>query len=427
MKISFSKLVSISVLAIMMTMCVPPAEDPDAIDAAEQARLDSLREVRCPRLMSSAAEYYRNQDWKETVDIYGQILDMGCDQWNPAFAPPQEIYLYYAIAYEFLGRFDSSEYILLKGLKSPALTDDPNLIKRLAYSYKKQNKQEDEIIERERLMDIDPADTENLMELVEAYGKLGDCDRQIDILRNILEIEPNNEIAKGELVVAYESCGRDILEIYAERCESNPENISFCLDYADKLVDADRADEAISVLQGVISIDNTSKIAYKRLAKAYETIDDLENASRSYEELFKIDPRDVSIALKVSEVNTLAEDFGKAIHWADKAIQISDESGDALGQKGQVYYKALSYCRSEDISDSDRIVAAFAYKYFKQAEEKGNRKYRGSITWLEDNEVLFEKANWFMLDNEKKRRGWVKPESSCYKWVNEKLDKEPSW
>ena len=51
---------------------------------------------------------------------------------------PEEVYQYYAIAFEYLGKFDSSEYVLLKGLQ--LLPDNINLRKRLAYSYKKQGK-----------------------------------------------------------------------------------------------------------------------------------------------------------------------------------------------------------------------------------------------------------------------------------------------
>ena len=43
----------------IITMCVPPQDKSDADFAKEKTRLDSLRNVRCPRLMSSAAEYYR--------------------------------------------------------------------------------------------------------------------------------------------------------------------------------------------------------------------------------------------------------------------------------------------------------------------------------------------------------------------------------
>jgi hypothetical protein len=53
---------------MMIMMCVPPG-DTGTTTAQDKKRLDSLRKVRCPRLMSSAAEYYRNRDWKQTVKI----------------------------------------------------------------------------------------------------------------------------------------------------------------------------------------------------------------------------------------------------------------------------------------------------------------------------------------------------------------------
>ena len=134
-------------------MCMPPA-DSGKDPAANKKRLDSLRNLRCPRLMSSAAEYYRNRDWKQTVKIYKEITTLDCDEWNPVYAPPQEIYQYYAIAYEQMGKFDSAEYVLLDGLQK--LPENIELRKRLAYSYKKQGKFSNEIIEYERLVDMDP-------------------------------------------------------------------------------------------------------------------------------------------------------------------------------------------------------------------------------------------------------------------------------
>ena len=112
----------------MFYMCVPP-EESSSQTAVDKAKLDSLRKVRCPRLMSSAAEYYRNRDWKQTVRIYREITSLNCDEWNPVYAPPQEIYQYYAIAYEQMGRFDSSEFVLLDGLQK--LPNNVELRKRL--------------------------------------------------------------------------------------------------------------------------------------------------------------------------------------------------------------------------------------------------------------------------------------------------------
>ena len=74
----YNKLTFISAVMLTITMCVPPA-DTGATTAQDKKRLDSLRNVRCPRLMSSAAEYYRNRDWKQTVKIYEEITTLDCD------------------------------------------------------------------------------------------------------------------------------------------------------------------------------------------------------------------------------------------------------------------------------------------------------------------------------------------------------------
>ena len=57
-----------------------------------------------------------------------------------------------------------------------------------------------------------------------------------------------------------------------------------------------------------------------------------------YEELFKIDPRDVRVAINISDVYLDNSDYRQAIKWADKATDIDPRSADALGQKGKVYY-----------------------------------------------------------------------------------------
>ena len=83
----------------IVTMCVPPKDKSDVEFAKERAKLDSLRGVRCPRLMSSAAEYYRNRDWKQTIRVYSEITDLSCDEWNVIYAPQEEIYQYYSFEY----------------------------------------------------------------------------------------------------------------------------------------------------------------------------------------------------------------------------------------------------------------------------------------------------------------------------------------
>ncbi len=418
------RIILISFLGVFVSMCIPPSSGPTKEDIAEQARLDSLRETRCPRLMSSAAEYYRNRDWNATLRIYREIIDLGCDDFDANLAPPEEIYQYYAIAYEQLAKFDSSEYVLLKGLQK--MPENIEMRKRLAYSYKKQGLVEKQIIEYERLLDIAPNDQTIMFELSQLYRNEERHDDQIYVLEKLLKIDPLNEIALADLANAYIKVDKDPLEIYVSKYQNNP-TASNGLQLSDQLVGNNRIPEAIDVLRSVLRSETSNKLAFRKLGEAYHLNDQLPEASGAYEDLFKLDPWGYQVAIKISEVNIEYEDFGKALRWAEKAIQVSKSASDALGLKGNVYYKAFQACRTPEISSDDRIVATLAKKYFDLAEQKGNRRYARFSNWLVTNEVLFTRANWFMLDSQKKGRGYVIPGNDCYQWVEERLEKDPAW
>ena len=415
----FQNLMLLGVASIFMTMCTPPDQSGADEDLAEQARQDSIRTVRCPRVFSSAAEFYKNRDWAATVRAYDELTDLGCDRDDP-----QEVYLYYAIAYEYMGKYDSSATVLLKGLTF--LPDNVDLRKRLAFAYEKQGMLDLQMDELDRLSFLAPEDIDIKDKLAKLYGDQERFDDQISVLKDLLEIQPNNEAAQSDLAQAYEKSGRDPLDVYKNRFDNNQDNVSYGLDYADKLMIADRPNDAIDILKQVVDVDPSSKVAYRKLAQSYDSNDRLKDAAQTYERLFKLDPRDFRVAIKISDVYVEDQDFKSAFNWADKAVTLSDE-GEAYGAKGNVYYKAFQSCRSGEISVDDRVIATLSHKLFEIAEEKGFSRYSGSKEWLKENEVLFGKAQWFMMDADVKNNGFIKASSSCYKWVNEKLNKGKGW
>jgi tetratricopeptide (TPR) repeat protein len=415
----FQNLLLLGVASIFMTMCAPPEQSDADADLAEQARQDSIRKIRCPRVFSSAAEFYKNRDWPSTIRAYDELIDLGCDK-----DEPQEVYLYYAIAYEYMGKYDSSATVLLKGLRF--LPDNIDLRKRLAFSYEKQGLIDLQMDELDRLSFLAPEDIDIKDNLAKLLGAQERYDDQISVLKDLLEIKPNNEAAQSDLAQAYEKSGRDPLDVYKNRLDNNPDNVSYGLDYADKLIVADRANDAIDVLQQVVDVDPSSKVAYRKLAQAYDSSDRLKDAARTYERLFKLDPRDFRVAIKISDVYVEDQDYNSAFNWADKAVTLSSE-GEAFAAKGNVYYKAFQSCRSGEISVDDRVIATLAYELFIQAEENGFSRYSGSKEWLKVNEVLFGKAQWFMMDADIKNKGFIKASSACYKWVSEKLNKGKGW
>ncbi len=408
---------------LILVMCAPPG--PSADDIAERARQDSLRNVRCPRLMSSAAEYYHARDWNATVRVYSEVVELGCDEWDPTYAPPEEIYQYYAIAYEQLGKFDSSEYVLLLGVDE--IPNNLDLRERLAYAYERQGKTEQEIVEYERILDeLDPNNIRVMEKLAKLYRKDRRYEEEVRILQKLIAVDPKNEGAIADLATALEKTGKDPLEVYQNKFDNNPTGTN-AIQLADAYLDNDRVDEAIDVLKSVYRKEPDNKLIFNKLGTAYILNDDFKNASWAYEQVFAIDPRDNEAAIKVADANAEIGEFGKAITWSDKAIRGTKSSAEAVAAKGNVYYSAFHTCRTPDISSDDRVIARLAYKYFTQAKSKGNRDVVGSMNWLKDNEVLFNKSDWFMLDASQKATGYVTVKSACYNWVTEKLYKDSSW
>ena len=66
-------------------------------------------------------------------------------------------------------------------------------------------------------------------------------------------------------------------------------------------------------MQKLIEQDPSSKLAYRKLAEASKATDDLEKAAKAYEELFKIDPRDLRVAISISDVYLENDDFCKRL------------------------------------------------------------------------------------------------------------------
>ena len=383
------------------------------------------QEDRCPELSSSSAEYYRSSNWELSAQSYSQLMELKCDQWNSDWVNVDDVYLYWSIALQNLGKFEESEKVLTKGLNE--LPENTTLMTRLAYAYKKQGKIDEMIIEYERLMDSGSDDIDSLRDLASAYGKQGRVDEQISVLKKILNIDPNNSSVQSELARVYEDSGEDPLEIFKARFEDNPENASYAVEYAEKLISNGDTDDAIDVLENTLSYNRDNSMVYMSLSKAYNENADFEEAIEILEELFSLDKNNFRVALLISINSIEIDDFESAYEWGQKSMKISRNNAESLAHMGNLYYKSMQTCRGDNFSRSDKIVASLAHEYFVKAENKGNSKYFKQKNWLEENEVLFSYADWFMTDKDIQASGKVFPSGKCYDWVSESLAKQSDW
>ena len=383
------------------------------------------QEDRCPQLSSSAAEYYRSSNWELSAQSYSDLMELRCDQWNSDWVSTDDVYLYWSIALQNLGKFEQSEQVLIKGLQE--LPENTSLMTRLAYAYKKQDKIDEMIIEYERLMDSGSRDIDSLRDLAGAYGKQERVDEQISVLKKILNIDPNNSSVQSELARVYEDSGEDPLEIFKARFEDNPENASYAVEYAEKLMSNGDTDEAIDVLENTLSYNRDNSMVYMSLGKAYNENSDFEDAVDILKDLHELDKNNFRVTLLISVNSIEMDDFESAFEWGQKSMKISRNNAESLAHMGNLYYKSMQSCRGDNFSRSDKIIASLAYEYFVKAENKGNSKYFKQKNWLEENEVLFSYADWFMTDKDVQASGKVSPSGRCYEWVSESLAKKSDW
>ena len=178
-----------------------------------------------------------------------------------------------------------------------------------------------------------PEDVGVMNDLSKLYKENERYDDQIFILEQILKVDQGNEIAQSELAMAFENSGRDPLDVYRKRYEDNPENLSYGLDYADRLMQAESYQDALPILRKLISKDPNSKLSYRKFAEASKLVDDLDGAAKAYEELFKIDPRDIKTAINISDIYLENDDYRQALKWADKASTLIAKMVKAKGRK----------------------------------------------------------------------------------------------
>ena len=156
-------------------------------------------------------------------------------------------------------------------------------MKRLAYSFKKQGKTEEMIIEYERILDSGDRDADTLRDLASAYGDQGRTDEQVSVLKKILSFDPNNSAIQSELARVYESSGEDPLEIFKARFEDNPENACLCIRVCRKINETmEILTNAIEALENTLSYNDANNMVYLTLGNAYNENSDFDEAIKMF-------------------------------------------------------------------------------------------------------------------------------------------------
>ena len=103
------------------------------------------------------------------------------------------------------------------------------------------------------------------------------------------------------------------------------------------------------------------------LAEAYLNLYQEKKALEIYQELMKIDPTNYKVALEISKILLVEEDFQNAFDWAEKAIKISNNRSETLYQRAEVYFSVAESCSNDPLQFWDKIVYEISWKNYELA------------------------------------------------------------
>ncbi len=405
--------VSLLLGGLFLTNCVPQEQMTQEERAAiQRARRDSLRKAnynRCLFKMSNAEQYKIQENWNSAIRNYKDVIDLGCAE---DFADP--LFKDLAHCYYKNDQTDSAAWAIEEGLVYKPT--NLHMLKLMDY-YNRGNL--DQCIEAwSRINALYPDNTEYMFELADLYFEAGRYDDQIDLLEQILEIEPDNREAELSIIAAYEAKGIDPIELYAKNFESDKSNAQYAYQYARRLVDNRDYRTAITVLEESMKYNASSKSLAKLLAESYEKTDKFEEAISVYQDLSRRNPSDNSYLITISSLYREIGEYQRALDYANRAVELPPHNGKAMAERGEVYL-AVAQANTTNLNLNDKLVYHMAYEDFKQALEQGNRGVRNKIKFLEDNELIIMGQRDYFLATDANKVGpnEFRPIGEAYNWI----------
>ncbi|MBN2281284.1 MAG: tetratricopeptide repeat protein [Candidatus Marinimicrobia bacterium] len=409
--------------AMFLVHCVPPPATETETATQPVAEKKEFNASACDKFLSFAYSYYQNQDWKGCIKNYNMMLENGCEEEYAS-----DIFYYLGRAYRELKSegdqyLDSAAFAYQKGLEY--LPGDEALRKNLAYVYRLQGKTDFEIREYEKLSERDPENIEYYKELSKLYFK---AERYEDVTwaaEKILAIEPSNQQAVNDRMLAFEKLGKDVSEVQKEAWESNP-SAATGLQYATALEEKKDYTGAIEVLKQVTNIDPTNFEAWSKLGTNYRNIDDKDNVVKTYSTIIsKISPRDLRAIAFIVEAELALAKYTEAYDWAKRALTIDENDKTANKLLGDVYYGVVEFnTSSREVTFEDKLVYKLAYDAYKKASSLGEFSVKSRLDYLKEYRIPTDE-DWFMnkYDSSGKDRTSFKPQLPEYSFIGESAQK----
>ncbi|MBN2373579.1 tetratricopeptide repeat protein [bacterium] len=279
--------------------------------------------------------------------------------------------------------------------KEGTYPDPKEMIKVLEYTDKalaffEDNKYEEAIPLFEKVLKLNPGDTEAYIALGQIYDVLGDNEKSIKALEKALTLEPDNLRIYIQLGVSYMKAGKynEGLDVFKKALDFNPRckeaHFNTGLYHFQQQEWPKAKDSFIKTLK----LDPGDAAAHNYLSVVYQREGDLANAMSEAEAVLEKDPENITALLNLGSIYHATNKIKEAQDALEKAVKIKPDFGKAHYFLGLVYFQqnrlqdAIGSFNKAIQYDSDRAEAHFnlGYIYMEKKElQKAVEEFKAAL------------------------------------------------
>jgi len=407
-----------ALFAMVISACMPPAATAEELAAMEKTRKDSVRKANsryCMKHLSFATEYYKNKSYEDALMNYHKLFDYECVDEEMA----KNVYVYMGNCYRDLDQIDSALYYYNEGLN--ILPDNKYLWDSKLFAVNAQGDDEKTLVVKIAMFEQFPENLELGEEIAEYYLVEARYDEAVSLIDILMEKDPDNKNLTNMKREAVEGMGGNVLGFLAEEYNKNPDNIPNALEYARELRSANELQQAIAILESILAQNPDMTNVIKMLVEIYGEIGQTQNMISMLKKLIDANPDDVRYYYDMTDAYILDGQLKSAMYWANKAIALKNNAGQAYANRAAVYEAVARECAGSVPDFDDKLVFLMAYEDYKLAKSKGWGKVNNKIDFLKEARIP-QSGDWFFNKDDYVKGGKATPRKDCYTWLERSVN-----
>lgn len=322
----FLTLLVFSVLPAQMTAAPPQ----DAASAARSSRAEAYYHYALAHLnMERAGQYGRREYWDSALKEYQAAIA----------ADPDSEFLKIELV-RFYGRTDRLDDAVKEAEalleKNPKNIEVRRTLGRFLAAYATSNRRSgvDQALlaraveQHEKILEVDPNDTDALMKLSGFYQALEQPRKAQEALEKLLTVEPNSTEALSNLARLYMTQGKTedaiaALEKVRDSGQSGPRELAMLAEIYERV---GRNDDAAELFEKVRVMGGDNSKLRASLARNWAASGQYDKALREYQKLSQEEPSNPDYQLRLSQLYRHKRRFKDAWEHIEKAIELAPDS-----------------------------------------------------------------------------------------------------